>query len=248
MSDKFLDIEKIIKEKNPSLLKWMPGFMLGYIKRILHQKEVNRIIKDNEDKYGYDFADAMLNEFNIKLEVEGLENIPKEGGVVLNGFYGDHAYTFEVGEVSPDIKKLLRITKESLYKGIAQTRKGKRIGDIGNAIQKHTEAEGYGVVRDLVGHGLGRVMHEDPQVPNYGRPGRGKVIREGLVIAIEPMINMGTHDVRQLPDGWNIISADKSPSAHFEHDVAVVNGKPDILSTFDYIYEALGLPKDKIPA
>ena len=204
----------------------------------------------------YDFPNTLCTSLNEQV-VHGIptKNALQDGdiisidcGVVLNGFYGDHAYTFEVGEVAEDIKKLLRITKESLYKGIEQTRKGKRIGDIGNAIQKHTEAEGYGVVRDLVGHGLGRVMHEDPQVPNYGKPGRGKVIREGLVIAIEPMINMGTHDVRQLPDGWNIISADKKPSAHFEHDVAVVNGKPDILSTFDYIYEALGLPKDKIPS
>ena len=122
------------------------------------------------------------------------------------------------------------------------------MGDIGYAIQKYTEDRGYGVVRELVGHGLGKVMHEDPQVPNYGRQGKGKKIQEGLVIAIEPMINMGTHRVKQLPDGWNIVTADGKYSAHFEHDVAVVDGKPEILSTFDYIYEALGMPKDSVVA
>ena len=169
-------------------------------------------------------------------------------GVIMNGYYGDHAYTFEVGEVAPEVTALLKVTKESLYKGIEQTRSGRRMGDIGFAIQKYAEDRGYGVVRELVGHGLGKVMHEDPQVPNYGKQGKGKKIQEGLVIAIEPMINMGTHLVKQLPDGWNIVTADGKYSAHFEHDVAVVNGKPEILSTFDYIYEALGLPKDSIVA
>ena len=161
-------------------------------------------------------------------------------GVLMNGFYGDQAYTFEVGEVSAEIKKLLKITKESLYKGIEQCRAGNRIGDVSYAVQQHAEAAGYGVVKELVGHGLGRNMHEDPQVPNYGKRGRGKKIENGLVIAIEPMINMGTARVRQLSDGWSIVTADRAPSAHFAHDVAVVNGEPDILSTFDFIYEALG--------
>jgi methionyl aminopeptidase len=161
-------------------------------------------------------------------------------GVLMNGFYGDQAYTFEVGEVSAEIKRLLKVTKESLYKGIEQCRAGNRIGDVSYAVQQHAEAAGYGVVKELVGHGLGRSMHEDPQVPNYGKRGRGKKIENGLVIAIEPMINMGTARVRQLSDGWSIVTADRAPSAHFEHDVAVVNGEPDILSTFDFIYEALG--------
>ena len=164
-------------------------------------------------------------------------------GVLMNGFYGDQAYTFEVGEVSAEIKKLLKITKESLYKGIEQCRAGNRIGDVSYAVQQHAEAAGYGVVKELVGHGLGRNMHEDPQVPNYGKRGRGKKIENGLVIAIEPMINMGTARVRQLSDGWSIVTADRAPSAHFEHDVAVVNGEPDILSTFDFIYEALGISR-----
>lgn len=161
-------------------------------------------------------------------------------GAKLHGFFGDHAYTFEIGEVAPETKELLRVTKECLYIGIEATKVGNRISDIGFAIQQHAEAHGYGVVRELVGHGLGRTMHEEPQVPNYGKRGRGKRIQNGLTIAIEPMINMGTEKINQLKDGWTILTLDGKPSAHFEHDVAVVDGKPVILSTFDYIYEALG--------
>ena len=161
-------------------------------------------------------------------------------GAILNGFYGDHAYTFEVGDVAPETKKLLQVTKECLDKGIEATRVGNRLSDIGFAIQQHAESHGYGVVRELVGHGIGRTMHEDPQVPNYGKRGRGKKIKNGLTIAIEPMINMGTEKIKQLSDGWTILTGDNLPSAHFEHDVAVVDGKPVVLSTFDYIYEALG--------
>lgn len=166
-------------------------------------------------------------------------------GAILNGFVGDHAYTFEIGEVKPEVKKLLKVTKESLYKGIEQCIRGKRIGDISNAIQVHCEKEGYGVVRELVGHGLGRTMHEDPQVPNYGRKGSGKVIKDGLTIAIEPMTNLGTERVKFHGDGWTVTTLDNLPSAHFEHDVAVVNGKPVLLSTFQYIYEALGIESDE---
>jgi methionyl aminopeptidase len=160
-------------------------------------------------------------------------------GAILNGFYGDHAYTFEIGEVAPEIKELLKVTKECLNLGIEATKVGNRIGDIGFAIQHHAEKHGYGVVRELVGHGIGRTMHEDPQVANYGKRGRGKKIQNGLTIAIEPMINMGTEKINHLKDGWSIITADKQPSAHFEHDVAVWDGKPVVLSTFDYIEEAL---------
>ena len=161
-------------------------------------------------------------------------------GALKNGFYGDHAYTFAVGEVAPEILELLKVTKESLYKGIEQMQAGKRVGDISFAIQYHTEKKhGYGVVRELVGHGLGRELHESPEVPNYGKRGRGPKLKEGLVLAIEPMINLGTHKVKQLPDGWTIVTQDARVSAHFEHDVAIVDGKPDILSTFDYVEEAL---------
>ena len=166
-------------------------------------------------------------------------------GVFMNDFYGDHAYTFPVGEVDADTRRLLADTKESLYVGIREVVAGNRIGDIGAAIQEFTEARGYGIVRELVGHGLGRKMHEEPQVPNYGRRGRGKKIQEGLVIAIEPMTNLGTHRIKQLKDGWTILTADGKNSAHFEHDVAVVDGKPEILSTFQYIYDALGIQPDE---
>ena len=162
-------------------------------------------------------------------------------GVFMNGYYGDHAYTFPVGEVDQATADLLEATKASLYAGIREVIAGNRLGDIGSAIQEYTESRGYGVVRELVGHGLGQKMHEEPQVANYGKRGRGKKIQEGLVIAIEPMINMGTHRIKQLPDGWTILTADGKNSAHFEHDVAVVDGKPDILSTFQYIYDALGI-------
>lgn len=160
-------------------------------------------------------------------------------GAIYKGYYGDHAYTFEIGEVAPETKKLLDVTKECLYLGIEQACVGNRVNDIGWAIQTHAEKNGYGVVRDLVGHGLGKTLHEDPQVPNYGRRGQGKKIMNGLTIAIEPMINMGTEKVVQFDDNWTIVTADGLPSAHFEHDIAVVDGKPMILSTFDYIEEAL---------
>jgi methionyl aminopeptidase len=143
--------------------------------------------------------------------------------------------------VSPEKKQLCKVTKECLYLGIEQANTANRIEDIGFAIQQHAEAHGYGVVRDLVGHGLGKELHEEPQVPNYGRRGRGKKIQNGLTIAIEPMINMGTEKVETLDDKWTIVTADRLPSAHFEHNIAVVDGQPIILSTFDYIYEALGL-------
>lgn len=166
-------------------------------------------------------------------------------GALKNKYYGDHAYTFEVGEVKPEIKKLLQITKESLYVGIREFKHGNRVGDVGYAIQQYCEAEGYGVVRDLVGHGIGKKMHEDPEMPNYGRRGRGKKFIEGMTVAIEPMINMGTHRVVQLDDGWTIVTLDRQPSAHFEHNVALINGKPELLSTFDYIYEVLGIKSDE---
>jgi methionyl aminopeptidase len=195
----------------------------------------------------YDFPNTLCISINEQV-VHGIptDRVLKEGdiisvdcGALYEGFYGDHAYTFEVGEVAPKIKKLLEVTKECLDLGVAQTKAGNRIEDIGFAIQQHAEKHGYGVVRELVGHGIGRTMHEDPQVPNYGRRGRGKKIQEGIVLAIEPMINLGTANVKTLEDEWTIVTADGRPSAHFEHDVAVVNGKPEVLSTFKYIEEAL---------
>ncbi len=165
-------------------------------------------------------------------------------GVRKDGFCGDQAYTFEVGEVAPALRHLLQVTRECLYKGIAAFRAGNRTGDVGHAIQKHAEDHGYSVVRELVGHGLGRKMHEDPQLPNYGKCGRGKKLREGLVAAIEPMVNSGTEKVERSEDGWTIKTSDGKASAHFEHDVAIVNGKPEILSSFTYVRHALGIKSD----
>ncbi len=181
---------------------------------------------------------------NNKPLVEG-DIISIDCGVLKNEFYGDHAYTFEVGEVAAETKKLLKITKESLFVGIRELRVGNRVGDIGFAIQNYVEKHGYGVVRELVGHGLGRKMHEEPEIPNYGKKGNGKKIVEGMVVAIEPMINLGTHKIIQYKDGWTIKTADHKPSAHFEHNVAIVNGKPELLSTFQYIYDALGIESDE---
>ena len=166
-------------------------------------------------------------------------------GALKSGFYGDHAYTFEIGDILPETKKLLEVTKESLYIGIREFTAHNRVGDVGFAIQNYCENFGYGVVRELVGHGLGRKMHEDPEMPNYGKRGRGKKFVEGMVVAIEPMINMGTHKIKQLKDGWTIVTLDGKPSAHFEHDVALIDGKPEILSTFAYVYEALGIQSDE---
>ena len=160
-------------------------------------------------------------------------------GVKKQGFVGDHAYTFCAGEIKKEVQDLVRVTKESLYVGIEQVKNGNRIGDVSYAIQQYAEKHGYGVVRELVGHGLGKSLHEKPEVPNYGKRGSGAKIQNGLTIAIEPMINMGTKDIKQLNDGWTIITKDKKPSAHFEHDVAVVNGKADILSSFSYAEEAM---------
>jgi len=166
-------------------------------------------------------------------------------GVLMNDFYGDHAYTFEVGEVKPEVKKLLKITKESLYEGIRYFKAGNRVGDVANAVQRYCENEGYGVVRELVGHGLGRKLHEEPEVPNYGKRGKGKLFIEGMTIAIEPMINLGTKNVKQLKDGWTIVTRDLKPSAHFEHNVALINGKPELLSTFKYVYDVLGIHSEE---
>jgi methionyl aminopeptidase len=201
----------------------------------------------------YDFPNTLCMSPNDQI-VHGIPNnkplqegdiISIDCGAIKNGFYGDHAYTFEVGEIDPETKKLLDITKESLYVGISEFKFGNRVGDVGYAIQKYCEDHGYGIVRELVGHGLGKKMHEDPEMPNYGRRGHGKKFIEGMVVAIEPMVNLGTHRIKQHRDGWTITTRDNKPSAHFEHDVAIVDGKPELLSTFDYIYEALGITSNE---
>ena len=167
--------------------------------------------------------------------LENGEILSVDCGVVMNGYYGDSAFTYEVGEVDAETKQLLKVTKESLYKGIEQAVAGNRIGDIGYAVQQHAESFGYGVVRELVGHGVGKNLHESPEVPNHGRRGKGVMLKEGLVIAIEPMINMGTKRILQHNDGWTITTFDNKPSAHFEHTIVVRKGKAEILSSFEEI-------------
>ena len=220
-------------------------------------KIAEEFIRDNGGVPGflglYDFPNSLCMSPNAQV-VHGIPNnkpleegdvISVDCGVLKNGFYGDHAYSFEIGEVAPDVKRLLTITKESLYVGIREFKLGNRVEDVGNAIQKYCESNGYGVVRELVGHGLGRKMHEEPEMPNYGKKGRGKLFVEGMVVAIEPMINMGTKNIKQFKDGWTILTADGKPSAHFEHNVALINGKPELLSTFQYVYDALGIVSDE---
>ncbi|MEG1573486.1 MAG: type I methionyl aminopeptidase [Bacteroidales bacterium] len=160
--------------------------------------------------------------------------------VLKNGFQGDSTYTFSVGDVSYDIHRLLKATKEALYVGIEQAVDGKRVGDISNAIQSYCEKKGYSVVREMCGHGIGKNMHEEPEVPNYGRKGCGPLLRSGMVLAIEPMINMGSRNIVIERDGWTTRTKDRKPSAHFELSVAVREGKADILSTFKYVEEVLG--------
>lgn len=160
-------------------------------------------------------------------------------GVLLDGFWGDSAYTFELGTVKPEVKNLLKTTKESLYIGIAEAVEGKRIGDIGFAIQSYCEKAGYSVVREMLGHGVGRDLHEDPNVPNFGRRGNGSKLKRGMVIAIEPMINMGKKEIVQEEDGFTVRTADKSISAHYEHTVAIGKNNVDILSSFQFVEEVL---------
>ena len=174
------------------------------------------------------------------------EYVLKEGdiisvdcGTILKGFYGDSAYTFAVGEVSAEVRKLLDVTKEALQNGVAQARAGNRIGDISAAVQSTAENSGFTVVRELVGHGLGRKMHEEPEVPNYGQKGRGPLLKEGMVICVEPMINMGTRHVVFEKDGWTVRTRDRNPSAHFEWAVAITADGPDVLTDFTVIENAL---------
>ena len=179
--------------------------------------------------------DAVVHGIPGNYELRDGDIVSVDCGTILDGYVGDSAYTFTVGEVPEEIKLFLQRSKESLYKGIEQAVSGNRIGDIGYAIQSYVEQFGYGVVRELVGHGVGRKMHEDPQVPNYGKRGTGTKLSEGIVIAIEPMITFGKRDIIQERDGWTIKTKDRKPAAHFEHDVAVRNGKAEILPSFEWI-------------
>ena len=182
---------------------------------------------------------AVVHGIPGKYELKDGDIVSVDCGVIKNKFFGDSAYTFAIGEVKPEILNLLKVTKESLYKAIEVAVVGKRLGDIGDAVQAHAEMNGFSVVRELVGHGIGQSLHEAPEVPNYGKKGTGLKLQEGLVIAIEPMINMGKKAIKQHNDGWTITTADNLPSAHFEHTIAIGKTKADILSSFDFIDEAL---------
>lgn len=180
--------------------------------------------------------DAVVHGFPNNAVLKEGDIVSVDVGVFMNGYHGDSAYTFALGTLTDDVKQLLRITKESLYKGVDKAIAGNRVGDISFAVQEHTERKhGYGVVRELVGHGLGKQLHEDPQVPNYGKRGTGLKMKEGLVIAIEPMINMGKKEVYYEEDGWTVKTKDGKPAAHYEHTICVQKNKPDILSSFSEI-------------
>ncbi len=215
-------------------------------------KVAEEFIRDNQaipafKGYGGTFPNSLCLSVN-DVVVHGIpgKEVLKDGdvisvdcGVLKNGYYGDSAYTFEVGEVAAEVKQLLRVTKESLYKAIEKAVVGNRMGDVSYAVQEHAEKHGYGVVKELVGHGIGQSLHEKPEVPNYGKRGTGLKLMDGLTIAIEPMINMGKAAIWQLNDGWTIKTRDGLPSAHFEHTIAVRKGKADILSSFQFVEEVL---------
>jgi len=214
-------------------------------------KVVGEFIRDNGavpsflNYRGYPFNscisvnDVVVHGFPNKQALREGDIISVDIGVVKSGYHGDHAYTFAIGDPGAAITQLIRVTKESLYKGIEKAVAGGRVGDISYAIQEHTERKyGYGVVRELVGHGLGKHLHEDPQIPNYGRRGTGAKLKEGLVLAIEPMINLGKRDIYTESDGWTVRTSDNQPSVHFEHDVCVKKNKADILSDYSIIEAA----------
>lgn len=200
------------------------------------------------NQYGQPFPGSICASVNDQV-VHGIPNdkplqegdiVSVDCGTYMNGFCGDSAYTFCVGEVAPEVRDLLKVTKEALYKGIENAVHGKRLGDIGSAVQDHCEKHAYGVVREFVGHGIGKEMHEEPPVPNYGKRGSGVLLKSGMCIAIEPMITLGSPQIYMEPDRWTIRTRDGKWAAHFEHTLAVRKGKAEVLSTFDFIEEVLG--------
>jgi methionyl aminopeptidase len=228
----------------------MPGVTTMELDRLAHD-----FIKDHGGFPGFLGYNGFPNSICASVNAAVVHGIPtqdplKSGdivsvdiGVIKNNMWGDSAFTFAVGEVSNEVNQLLRVTKECLLVGIEQAVAGNRIGDIGYSIQQHAESFGFGVVRELVGHGVGIQLHEPPEVPNYGKRGSGPVLQEGWVLAIEPMINLGTKNIRQMKDGWTIVTSDMKPSAHFEHTVVVKKEKAEVLSSFKEIEEALALKK-----
>lgn len=230
------EVAKVLKE----------GVTTNYLNKIAEE-----FIRDNNAIPGFlnyngfpytlciSLNDQVVHGFPSKYELREGDIVSIDCGVVKNGYFGDSAYTFAIGEVSEESKKLLEVTKECLQLGIDKAVVGNRIGDIGYAVQEHAEKHGYGVVKELVGHGVGKNLHEKPEVPNYGKRGSGIKLEVGMVIAIEPMINAGRAGVKFWEDGWTVSTVDKKTSAHFEHTIAIKKGKADILSTFEYIEEVL---------
>jgi methionyl aminopeptidase len=214
-------------------------------------ERAEEFIRDHGAEPGFKGFRGFPNTLCTSVNSEVVHGIPsnyqlKEGdiisvdcGVLINGYYGDTAFTFAVGEVDDEIGRLMKTTRESLMKGVEQAIAGNRLGDIGHAVQQHAESNGFSVVRELVGHGLGIGLHEPPEVPNYGRRGRGPILPDGLVICIEPMINQGGKEVIQERDGWTIRTLDQKPSAHYEYAMVVRKPNADVLSTFDFIDEVL---------
>ncbi|AVQ20344.1 type I methionyl aminopeptidase [Fusobacterium necrophorum subsp. funduliforme] len=249
---KTLEEIKKIEKANQIIARLYRDVLPSYIKAGISTKELDQIVEDYIRSQGAIpgciGVQGLYNEFPaatcISVNEEVVHGIPgerilREGDIVsvdtvtiLDGYYGDSAYTYAVGEIDEESKKLLEITKKSRELGIEQAVIGNRIGDIGHAIQKFVEKEGFSVVRDYAGHGVGLAMHEDPMIPNFGRAGRGLKIENGMVLAIEPMINVGSYKVVLHPDGWTVSTKDGKRSAHFEHSIAIVDGKPIILSEF----------------
>lgn len=237
VSKTLTEVAKILK---PGITTLSIDKMIG---EFIHDNGAIPSFLNYQDTYPFNSCisvnDVVVHGFPNKNELREGDIASIDIGVILNGWHGDHAYTFAIGDPGADTMQLIKVTKESLYKGIEKAIAGNYVGDIAYAIQEHTERKhGYGVVRELVGHGLGRNMHEDPQVPNYGKRGSGKKLREGLVLAIEPMINMGRREVYTESDGWTVRTKDGKPSVHFEHDVCIRKHKADILSNYSTIEKA----------
>lgn len=245
---------ELLRESNMLVGRTL-GELAKVIKPGVTTLELDRIaeefIRDNGGEPGFLGYGGFPNTLCVSINDQVVHGIPSsyvlesgdivsvDCGVYMNNYHGDSAYTFPVGDVDAEVLKLLKTTKESLYKGIEAAVEGKRIGDVGYAVQQHAESNGFSVVREMVGHGVGRDLHEEPQVPNYGRRGHGVKLKSGMVIAIEPMINLGKRQVVQEEDGWTIVTRDRKPSAHYEHTVAIGKGSADILSSFKFVEEAL---------
>ena len=245
---------ELIRQSN-LLLGKLHGELAKHLKPGIKTIELDKLayefIRDNGGKPSFLNYRGYPNTLCISVNDVVIHGIPgdyviKDGdlvsidcGIELNGYHSDSAFSYAVGEVSPEVWELMKRTKEALFKGIEQAKAGNRVGDIGYAVENYVKQYGFSVVREMTGHGVGRYLHEDPAIPNYGRRGQGKRLKERMTIAIEPMVNMGTHKIYIERDGWTVRTLDGKPAAHYELSIAIRNGDADILSTFKYIYEAV---------